>query len=200
MRNAKADQSSRSEHRDVAGIIADIAGATADRCRRSAAALMLVRRGVLTGEGPTVSGRVHFSRAIDVEDAVLCARVLAVAGRNGEPVSRAEADALFDIAAVAGERRDGGRFDDLLAKAAVHHVMSASGLDVPRRELALAPATPLRAWASGAGIRSEAASWVRTRMREIDPRGGAARAIAKALFGTKPPEEMTVAAAFDIAA
>ena len=39
-------------------------------CRDSAAqALTIVRDGVITGEGPTTRGRVHFSRALDSFDA-----------------------------------------------------------------------------------------------------------------------------------
>ncbi len=35
-------------------------------CRNTAAqALAVVRDGVITGEGPTTKGRVHFSRALD---------------------------------------------------------------------------------------------------------------------------------------
>jgi hypothetical protein len=197
MRCVQLDESLRYEQRDVIDVIADIATSKADRCLRSAAALGQVCRGVITGDGPTASGRVHFSRTIDIEDAALCARILIVAGQNGDPVSRAEADALFDIYIVARERRDGGHFDDLFAKAVVHHIMSVSGLAVPRREFALA--LPLDAWASGARIDSEAGYWLETRMREISPICPAAPAIAKALFDTRPPKEMTVAVLFDIA-
>jgi hypothetical protein len=35
----------------------------------SAAALRDVLKGVITGEGPTVTGRVHFSRTLDPDDA-----------------------------------------------------------------------------------------------------------------------------------
>jgi hypothetical protein len=37
----------------------------------SVAALAQVCRGIITGEGPTVVGRVHFSRTIDADDAAL---------------------------------------------------------------------------------------------------------------------------------
>jgi len=38
-------------------------------CRDTAAhALSIVRDGVITGEGPTTKGRVHFSRSIDADD------------------------------------------------------------------------------------------------------------------------------------
>ena len=83
----------------------------------SAAALRDVLKGVITGEGPTTAGRVHFSRALDPDDASLCARILkAAGGEAGAPVTRLEANVLFDIDAVAAERTDDGRFDDLLVK------------------------------------------------------------------------------------
>ena len=46
-------------------------------CRNTAAhALTIVRDGVITGEGPTTKGRIHFSRALDADDAAWCARIL----------------------------------------------------------------------------------------------------------------------------
>ncbi len=96
-------------------------------CRDTAAlALTVVRDGVITGEGPTTRGRVHFSRALDAFDAAWCARILTATAVDHQPVSRAEAEALFEINDAAAERSDDGRFDDLLAKAVVHHAASAS--------------------------------------------------------------------------
>jgi hypothetical protein len=190
------------EQRSVADIIAQVAISKSDLPLCSAAALALVCRGVITGEGPAVAGRVHFSRAIDADDTTLCARILILAGRGGDPVSRAEADVLFDIDAVGSERRDGGRFDDLFSKAVVHHVMSACGRDVPGREVALALATPLVAWASAIDINAETRSWLEMRVRDMSAGGAAARAIAKAISGREPPQppdESAVATLFDIA-
>ena len=79
-------------------------------------ALGIVRDGVITGEGPTTRGRIHFSRALDAQDAAWCARILTAMAVAGEPVSRAEAEALFEINAAATERSDNGQFDDLFAK------------------------------------------------------------------------------------
>jgi hypothetical protein len=78
--------------------------------------------------------------------------------------------------------------------------MSASELDVPRRELALFSAMPVVSWASGAGIGREVESWLRTRMSAIGPGDPAGSSIAKALFSTDPTQEKTLAAVFDIAA
>src|SRR3974390_3322138 len=90
-------------------------------CRETAAhALTIVRDGVITGEGPTTKGRVHFSRSLDADDAALCARILTATAVAHQPVSRPEAEALFEIAQAATERSDDGRFDELLAKAVAH--------------------------------------------------------------------------------
>src|SRR3979411_1798600 len=116
-------------------------------CRNAAArALTVVRDGVITGEGPTTKGRVHFSRVLDADDAAWCARILTASAVEHQPVSRAEAEALFEIDDAAAERSDNGRFDDLLTKAVVHHAASASGLPVPPRTVALSPVTPTKAW------------------------------------------------------
>jgi hypothetical protein len=64
-----------------------------------------------------------------------------------EPVSRAEADVRFEISAAVSERSDNGQFDDLFAKAIVHHAASASGLPVPSRSIALSPDTAIESWA-----------------------------------------------------
>src|SRR4029079_821070 len=113
----------------------------------TALALSFVRDGVLTGEGPTAEGRVHFSRSLDKDDAAWCARILTAASVDSQPVSRAEAEALFQINDAATERLDDGRFDDLFAKAIVHHAASASGLPVPPRAVALSPDTAIESWA-----------------------------------------------------
>ena len=134
-----------------AGILADRIGALEPSrisCRDSAAlALTVVRDGVITGEGPTTRGRVHFSRALDADDAAWCARILTATAVEHQPVSRAEAEALFEINDAAAERSDEGVFDDLLAKAVVHHAASASGLAVPPRTVALSPDTAIESWA-----------------------------------------------------
>jgi hypothetical protein len=73
-------------------------------------ALGIGRDGVITGEGPTTRGRIHFSRALDAQDAAWCARTaMAVADR---PVSRAEAETLLEINAAATERSNNGQFDE----------------------------------------------------------------------------------------
>src|SRR6202000_48902 len=117
-------------------------------CRNTAAqALAIVRDGVITGEGPTTKGRVHFSGALDADDAAWCERILTATAIEHQPVSRAEAEALFEINDAAAERSHDGRVDDLLAKAVVPHAASASGLPVPPRTVALSPDTAIESWA-----------------------------------------------------
>ena len=74
MHNYGLANSFENEQRSVADLIAEIATSTSDVTLRSADALAQVRRGVITGEGPTVAGRAHFSRSIDA-DTALCARI-----------------------------------------------------------------------------------------------------------------------------
>src|SRR3979490_618686 len=137
-------------------------------CRNTAAlALTIVRDGVITGEGPTAKGRIHFSRALDADDAAWCARILTARAVEHQPVSRAEAEALFAIDDAAAERSDDGRFDDLLAKAVVHHAASESGLPVPPRTVALSPETAIESWAPtrAAGVDSEGLEGIASQLR-----------------------------------
>lgn len=129
-------------------------------------ALAIVRDGVITGEGPTARGRVHFSRMLDSTDASWCARLLTAASVDNQPVSRAEAEALFEINDAAAERSDDGLFDDLFAKAIVHHAASASGLPVPPRRIALSPDTAIESWAPtmAVGVNIEVLEWVASQM------------------------------------
>ena len=136
-------------------------------CRNTAAlALTVVRDGVITGEGPTTRGRVHFSRALDAHDAAWCVRILTATAVEHQPVSRAEAEALFEINNAAAERSDDGRFDDLLAKAVVHHAASESGQPVPPRTVALSPDTAIESWAPAhGGVDIEVLEWLASQMR-----------------------------------
>jgi len=130
-------------------------------------ALGMVRNGVITGEGPTVRGRVHFSRTLDAADANWCARILTAEAVDDQPVSRAEAEALFEINEAGADRSDNGRFDDLFAKAIVHHAAAASGLPVPSRSTALAPETAIESWAPtrAIGVNIEVLEWIAAQMR-----------------------------------
>jgi hypothetical protein len=141
---------------------------TSISCQNTAAyALAVVRDGVITGEGPTTKGRIHFSRVLDADDAAWCARILTATAVEHQPVSRAEAEALFEINEAAAERTDDGLFDDLFAKAVVHHAASASGLPVPSRSVALSPDTAIESWAPviAVGVDTEVLEWIAGQMR-----------------------------------
>jgi hypothetical protein len=147
---------------------ADADGVPEPSCRDTAAiALTIVRDGVITGEGPTTKGRVHFSRSLDSDDAAWCARILTARAVEHEPVSRAEVEALFEINDAATERSDEGRFDDLLAKAVAHHAASVSNLPVPPRTVALSPDTDIESWAPAHAnrVNAEVLEWIASQMR-----------------------------------
>src|SRR5258708_26826877 len=147
---------------------AETSGALQPSCRKTAAhALTIVRDGVITGEGPTTRGRIHFSRTLDADDAAWCARILTVTEVEHQAVSRAEVEALFEISDAAAERSDDGRFDDLLAKAVAHHTASESGLPVPPRTVALSPDTDIESWAPAQAVNIDAKvlEWIAGQMR-----------------------------------
>ena len=155
-------------------------------CRDTAArALTVVRDGVITGEGPTTKGRVHFSRELDADDVAWCERILTASAVVDQPVSRAEAEALFEIDGAATERSDSGRFDDLFAKAVVHHAASVSGLPVPPRSVALAPDTAIESWAPNHAnkVDIEVLNWIATQMRGNRRRNRTLMAMVATLVG-----------------
>jgi DNA-binding response OmpR family regulator len=138
---------------EFADILAEIAVLKAPAPELAALALAEVWRGLVTGEGPSVRGRRHFSRTIDVDDAALCEYILiAAGGPSGAPVSRQEADILIEIYETSLEREDDGRFDDLFVKVLSHHIVAGWGRSVPPRSLALAHETPLSSWVSPAEV------------------------------------------------
>jgi len=177
-------------------------GALQPSCRKTAAhALTIVRDGVITGEGPTTKGRIHFSRSLDADDAAWCARILTAAAVANQPVSRAEVEALFEIDEVAAERSDDGRFDDLLAKAIAHHAASESGLPVPPRNVALSPDTDIEGWApaQAAKMDSKVLEWIASQMRGKRRAGRALAAMVATLVGaTALPLAAQLPNVFDI--
>jgi hypothetical protein len=110
---------------------------------------------------------VHFSRELDATDVAFCVRILMAPAITELPVSRAEAEMLFQIDEAASERSDGGRFDDLFAKAILHHAIAASGRVVPSREVALAPETAIESWAPAKAddIDIKVLQWLARQMR-----------------------------------
>jgi hypothetical protein len=142
-------------------------GNQAETQAHAAQALGFVRDGIITGEGPTTKGRVHFSRELDAADTAWCRRILTAPAVVQSPVSRAEVETLFQIDEAASERTDCGAFDDLFAKAVVHHTAAASGLKVPARSVALAADTSIERWAPGraAEIDLQVLEWLGRQMR-----------------------------------
>ena len=165
---------------------AQSSGVLEPSCRDTAAhALTIVRDGVITGEGPTTKGRVHFSRELDADDAAWCARILTASAVEHQPVSRAEAEALFEIGAAATERSDDGRFDDLLAKAVAHHAASEAGLPVPPRTVALSPETEIDSWAPSRAVNvdTEVLEWIAGQMRGKPRRNRTLMALVATIVG-----------------
>src|ERR1700747_3101817 len=159
-------------------------------CKDTAAfALAVVRDGVITGEGPTTRGRVHFSRTLDAADAAWCVRILTAAAVDHEPISRAEAEALFEIDEAAAERSDNGRFEDLLAKAVVHHAASVSGFAVPPRTVALSVETSIESWAptKAANVDTEVLEWIASPMRGRRRRNHTLMRLVATLVGATLP-------------
>jgi hypothetical protein len=159
-------------------------------CRETAAlALCIVRDGVITGEGPTTTGRVHFSRELDAFDVAWCERILTASAVAHQPISRAEAEALFEIDEAATERNDSGRFDDLMAKAVVHHAASVSGLPVPPRTVALAPETAIESWApaNATNVDIEVLNWIANQVRSSRRRNRTLAALIATLVGAAMP-------------
>jgi hypothetical protein len=167
----------------------------------AAAALAIVRDGVITGEGPTTAGRVHFSRSLDAHDADWCARILTARGINETAVSREEAQALFQIDEAAAERSDNGRFDDLFAKAILHHAASASGLSVPSRAVALSPDTAIESWAPSrsADVNTEVLEWIAAQMRGKRRTNRTLMTIVAALLGAAMPLAHSLGRVTDLA-
>ena len=153
----------------------------------AALALESVRRGVLTGEGPTTRGRAHFSRTVDAADAALCESILVVAGISGRPVTRAEAEVLFDIHEAGREREDGGHFNGLFAKAIAHHVLAGAGYAVPPRTVTLARHTAIADWAPSNGrtaVDREVAAWLEQRIRRNRRAAAPLSTLTALLIGT----------------
>lgn len=167
----------------------------------AAAALAILRDGVITGEGPTTSGRAHFSRSLDAHDADWCARILTARAIDEMAVSREEAEALFQIDEAAAERSDDGRFDDLFAKAILHHAASMSGLPVPSRSVALSPDTAIESWAPSRStdVNLEVLEWIAGQMRGRRRTNRTLMTIVAALLGAALPLSQSLPRFTDLA-
>ncbi len=115
----------------------------------AAFAISQLRLAILLGEGPAIGNRPHFSRDVDAEDVVLLARILeAAGGLQGRPVSREEAEALFELHDAAAEGDNHASFDDLFFKAIANHLTAASGHRVAPRRDVLSPDPRVAEWRS----------------------------------------------------
>jgi len=177
---------------DFAGLLAAIERAPTLELRL--AALAMVRDGVITGEGPTATGRIHFSRCIDATDTALIHRILTAAAGS---ISREEADAVLDIHDAAIERLDNGAFDDLLTRAIVHHVLAAAGEVVAPRAVALAAAVE---WSrlQWAALDGETSAWLKARLNRRRRQDGPVARLAQ-MSGATPALSGALAAT-DLAA
>ncbi len=187
---------------DLHGLLAAIDRSPIAAPELSMAALRTVLAGVITGEGPTTQGRVHHSRAIDAEDAALCARILTARGMDQAAVTHGEADMLFEISAAAADRADTGRFDDLFVKAITHHVLAAGGRPVPPRSVALSAEVPLDAWAprQADNVDVEILDWIVSHVRRKRRNNRSLMSIAAFLGGAAAALAQSLASIVDFAA
>jgi len=177
---------------DFHEIVAAIGAARDTASTLAVLALDRIRRGVMTGEGPTTRGRIHFSRTIDATDAAMCELILiAAGGEDGKPVTRQEAEALFEIDEAGLDREDSGHFDDLFVRAVTHHVLSAAGQPVPPRGTALIRSTPTSDWAPAgrlASVDREVADWFAARVRSKKRASAPLETVAALLIGASAIE------------
>lgn len=97
-------------------------------------AIEQLRVAVIAGEGPAIGARAHFSRMIDEQDVALLRRLLiAGGGREGRPIMRVEAEALFDLHDVVAPDANDAGFEDLFFKAVASHLIGEAGR--PRCEM-----------------------------------------------------------------
>ena len=102
---------------------------------------------------------------------------------------------MFQINEAGAERTDDGMFDDLFAKAIVHHAAAASGLPVPSRAIALSPDTAIESWAPthAVGVNIEVLEWIATQMSGKHRPNRALNALVATLIGaaTLPLAQMS---------
>lgn len=141
---------------------------------------------VIAGEGPALGRRPHFSRAIDAEDVRFLSRVLEAAGGTaGMAVSRAEAEALFDLHDAAAAGGSDSSFHDLFCKAVANHLIAASGHAVPPRREALAAGRDL-VWVA---VGAEEVAWLAKRiMRDGRPTAAELRLLRLLGHGPNAPD------------
>jgi hypothetical protein len=105
----------------------------------AAYAIWQLRSAVINGGKPASSVRLNLNRAVDFDTAALIRRILlGSVGQSAAPVSREEAEALFDLHDLAASGTNDADFDDLFFKSIAHHLVAHVGGQVPPRGEALA--------------------------------------------------------------
>jgi hypothetical protein len=152
---------------------------------------------IISGEGPAVQGRVHYSRELDADDVALLHRILvAGGGKAGSAIATEEAEALFDLhdAVAAGDNHVS--FDDLFYRAIANYLRGASGCETRSRADALSH-EPRRG--SGSTIGGEYSAWLSQRiMRDGRPTPAERALLALIESGIEP--DPSVRKSFDRAA
>lgn len=151
---------------------------------------------IVTGEGPALAGRAHFSRVLDARDVALLRRILeAGAGKSGAPISPEEAEALFDLHDAVAGAKNHASFDDLFFRAITNFVLSTSGRPMSRSEtLSREPRRD-----AGKGIVPESSAWLSSRIMR-DGRPTMAERALLALIDTNAEPDPSLRRSFDRAA
>jgi hypothetical protein len=112
-----------------------------DACPKlSVFAIQQLQTAIINGEGAAIGSRKHFSRTVDTEDAGLLYRILvAASGKEGMPVAREEADALFELHDATARSQNDTTFNDLFYRAIANYTLAASGHALEPRKEALSP-------------------------------------------------------------
>jgi hypothetical protein len=101
-------------------------------------ALEQVKAAVIHGDGPLRHGKPLAPGTITEAEVDLLRRMLYAFGGDGHvPVTRAEADILFDIDEAVADQEPNPVWTDFFVKAVANVIMAASGYSVPSREEAL---------------------------------------------------------------
>jgi hypothetical protein len=134
----------------------------------SAFAIRQLCAACINGEGALIGERVHFSRMMDAQDTAMLHRMLVAAGGSeGRPVSREEAEALFDLHDAMARSQNNTAFNDLFYRAIANYVLAASGHALEPRKEVLSPEYVLSAQLRPS---PEQVSWLSERiMRDGQP-------------------------------
>ncbi len=159
-------------------------------------ALDQVKAAVVTGEGPLRAGTSLPAGVIDEAEVELIKRILYAFGGDGNvPLSRSEADILFDIDMVtSGKEATSGNenaesWPDLFVKAIANCIMTASGYAAPSREQALARET----WIERRAEQVHASANVLSTYRAQSPVERAIAALERQKIEIVTADEVTVA-------